>query len=115
MTVNNRRVNLAQPPLFLHDYDSTYIPVRDIFRMFRFTAEWDPETRVATLRNNRTVIEITEGSPYFFKNGMAFRASGPALMIDGTLMMPFKEVLDSIGVTAHRDANNNLFIFHSWS
>jgi hypothetical protein len=111
--LNDRRVNLSQMPFYR--YGSTYIPLREIMELLGFSAEWDENKKEATFKNGngKTVITVEEGSRYFYKNGFAFWSGGPAERVNGILMMPFKEILDSIGCVAYRDENNNMLLSYS--
>jgi hypothetical protein len=108
VSLNTRRLNLIQAPI--HAFGNTFIPVREIFQALGFTVTWDESQGAAIIRNGNGFVQliITPGSEYFDKNGFLYRASAPAQFENGTLMMPFTEVLDSIGCTAFRDENDNL-------
>jgi uncharacterized repeat protein (TIGR02543 family) len=107
--LNGRRIHFSgQSPVVA--FGDTYIPVRETFERLGFTLEWDSNTRTATLRRNRTVVTLTDGSSSYTINGAVHRHDGgnTTQIINGTLMVPFVQVLRSIDVTAHRDANNVL-------
>jgi uncharacterized repeat protein (TIGR02543 family) len=105
-------VNFSQPAVLT--FDGTLIPVRETFQRLGFSFQWNQATRTATATRDRTVVTITDGSYQFTHNGFAHRHNNqPAQTINGVLMMPFEQVLNSIGVRAWRDASNVFHMAHT--
>ena len=87
------------------------IPVAEVFSLLNFTAYWNEATQEVTLRRGNIVIVVTEGSRTFSVNGVNRSLPSPATIINGYMMVPFVEILESIGARTYRDANNVIQIF----
>jgi hypothetical protein len=109
--LNDRRLPFSgQAPINLNGV--TLIPARETFAHLGFTAEWNQSTQTVTLTKGRTILTITAGSSTYTINGFTRRHddNNPAEIINGTLMVPFLQVLTSIDVITFRDTNNVLHI-----
>ena len=87
------------------------IPIGELFRELGYTVEWDSGAREATLTRNNIVMVITEGSRSFTLNGMSRNLRAPAVIINDHLMVPFVEIIESVGGRTHLDTNNTVNIF----
>jgi len=100
--IDGRDVSFGgQDPVFIDG--RTYIPIRDVFVRLGYDFIWDNETQVITIADDDDIIEIIIGSSEFTKNGIIYSLSAPARFVDGTIMMPMREVLESLGLGMHWD------------
>lgn len=110
VNVNGRAINLSQSGAFLA-IGVSYIPVANVFRDMGYTVEWNEETRTATLRRGTIILSVTEGDRTFTINGNPRQFSAVPVIVDGSLMVPFLEIIESVGGRAYRDLNNAINIF----
>jgi|GEM_PF-3427196 len=90
---------------------SVLIPVGELFRALGYRVDWDGGTRSATMRRGNITMVVTEGSSTFTVNGMNRNLRTPAVMMNDRLMVPFVEIIESIGGRTHRDHNNTIHIY----
>ncbi|MCL2399189.1 MAG: stalk domain-containing protein [Defluviitaleaceae bacterium] len=110
VNINGRPLPLSGQPAVISQGVSL-IPVSEVFRAIEFSVDWNATEQIATLRRGNIVIVVTEGSRIFTVNGINHSLPAPATLINGYLMVPFVEILESIGARTHRDANNVIQIF----
>ena len=87
------------------------IPVGDFFRALDYTVEWDAVAREATMRRGTLVIVIPVGSRSFTINGVGRNLRSPAMIINDHMMVPFVEVIESIGGRTHLTENGVINVF----
>jgi hypothetical protein len=107
---NGGRVNTGGAAPILKD-GVPYIPVRPVFEQMGFTCAWNQNACAATLTRRQLTIVLTEGEWQFTVNGRNCVLKAPVEMVDGNLMTPFAELLDSIDCTAYLDESGTLRIF----
>ena len=111
MAINQRRTSFAgQPPILLNN-GTSLIPVRETFEKLGYTCEWDPNNRSAALKKKNVTVYVVDGGYFFVTNGQRYGLDYPVRIINGSLMMPFADVMKSIGVRAARDANDTIGVF----
>ena len=93
----------------------TYVPIGELFRILGYVVTWDAEARQASLRRNLRgnyiTMVITEGSRTFTINGVGRSLRAPAIIVNDFMMVPFVEILESVGGRTHLDANGTVNIF----
>ena len=75
----------------------TLVPVRGVFELLGFTAEWEAEYQRATLTSDSYVVVLTIGSYTFYTNEVSLTLDAPAQLIGGSTMLPLRAVLESVG------------------
>ncbi|MDR0272080.1 MAG: copper amine oxidase N-terminal domain-containing protein [Clostridiales bacterium] len=94
VTIDNRQVEFpGQPPKNLDG--RIYVPVQDIFEMMGYVVTWN--SRQMILTGDSTII-LSPESFVFTVNGENHNLDAPAQAINGTMMMPVRPVLESIGM-----------------
>lgn len=76
----------------------TLVPVRGVFEYMGYTAEWDNNTKTATLTNSKKKITITltNGEETFTVNDTAVTPEVPQQIIDGKFMLPLRAVGEAV-------------------
>ena len=112
-----RTVNINGSPLASGNQPSatingvTMIPVADVFRALGYRVHWDSAAGQATLTRGTVTIVITNGSRQFTVNNGPRNLRAPAEIVNGRLMVPFVEIIESVGGRAHLDARGAINIF----
>ena len=84
----------------------TLVPMRTIFEALGTSVEWDGATQTVTATRNRddTVIKLTIGNTTAEINGQAVTIDQPAIVVDGSTLVPLRFVGEALGVTVDWDA-----------
>lgn len=82
----------------------TMVPVRGVFEQLGYTAEWNAETKTATLTKGSNTIEMTSGNTYFKYNGKEITPDVPQQIINGSFMLPLRAVSEAINADVDWDA-----------
>jgi uncharacterized Zn-binding protein involved in type VI secretion len=109
VSINGRPLNFTgQTPVMVNG--APLVPLGELFRALGYDVAWNPATSTATLTRGTVVLVVREGSTEFTVNGMSRELRTPAVLMDGHMMVPFLEIIESIGGRAHRDATNTVNI-----
>jgi hypothetical protein len=96
VTIEGERVHFpAQPPAIVDG--RVLVPVRGVFEALGFEVGWDAFTRTVTLTDNNYTVYIIIDSPVFITNGTSHTLDVPAQIINGSTMLPIRQVLESVG------------------
>lgn len=76
----------------------TLVPVRGVFEYMGYTADWDSNTKTATLKNAKKniTITLTNGEDTFSVNDTAVKPEVPQQIIDGKFMLPLRAVGEAV-------------------
>jgi len=96
VTINGRAVDFGdQPPVMIGG--AILVPVRDVFEHLGFAVDWHEPTQTTTFTGpNHTVVISIDGMT-FTTNDVEYALYVPAQIINGRIMMPIRNVLESIG------------------
>ena len=75
----------------------TMVPMRVIFEALGLYVEWDGETQTVTGTRPGSIIELTIGNETAIVNGESVTLDQPALIIDGSTMVPVRFIGESLG------------------
>jgi len=89
----------------------TLVPVRGVFERLEFDVSWNQNTNQVTLTGSDTII-ITIGSSTFTVNGTRHNLEVPAQIINGSTMLPLRNIVESIGYIL--DWYEDTRIIHIW-
>ena len=114
VSVNGNPLNISgQPSIMMNGV--SMIPIGEVFRSLGYSIQWDGEALAATMRINKAGSEIevviTQGSRSFTINGVSRNLRVPATIVNDHMMVPFVEIIESLGGRAHRDMNGTVNIF----
>ena len=78
----------------------TLVPVRGVFEKMGYTAEYDAETKTATLKKGSDVLKFTAGENYFTYNDKKIETEEPQQIIEGRFMLPLRaiESVEFVGI-----------------
>lgn len=78
----------------------TLVPVRGVFEKMGYTAEYDAETKTATLKKGSDVLKFTAGENYFTYNDKKIETEVPQQIIEGRFMLPLRaiESVEFVGI-----------------
>jgi internalin A len=88
----------------------TLVPVRGVFETLGFEVDWDNKTQQATLINEEYTIELTIGNESFTTNGENHTLNVPAQIIGSSVMLPIRDVLESVDYNLDWDSHSNTVI-----
>ena len=88
----------------------TLVPVRGVFETLGFEVDWDNETQQATLTNEEYTIELTVGNESFTTNGENHILDVPAQIIGSSVMLPIRNVLESVNYHLDWDSHSHTVI-----
>ena len=96
VTIDGQLVQfVGQGPVIIDG--NTLVPVRGVFEVLGFTADWDGVAQQATLISANYVVVLTIGSNTFTTNGVSQTLEVPAQLIGGSTMLPLRAVIESVG------------------
>ncbi|MCL2224154.1 MAG: copper amine oxidase N-terminal domain-containing protein [Defluviitaleaceae bacterium] len=108
LIINGERAVFPQPPVIVDG--TTLVPVRGVFETLGYQVEWLPAERSARITNSRNEILATVGSNTFYTNGTAHNLNIPAQIINGSTMLPFRALLESVNYAVDWDSETRTII-----
>ena len=105
--VNGQRVQFTGTrPMQMGDH--VMIPLRGVFEKMGASVDWKEsnQTVLAQRGTNRVELRINDRTAYI--NGNAMAVNNPAVMIDGSTMVPIRFVSESLGATVDWDETAGL-------
>jgi hypothetical protein len=75
----------------------TMVPLRGIFESLGAQVNWDASTRMITANKNSTEVELTIGDPHATVNGQTVLLDSPAMIMDGSTMVPLRFISEALG------------------
>ncbi len=84
----------------------TLVPVRGVFEYMGYTAEWDADTKTATLKSDKNTVVIKNGDSDFTVNGNTVTPDVPAQIIEGRFMLPLRAVGEAVDAEVSWDAES---------
>lgn len=88
-------------PLIQNGY--TLVPLRAIAEALGATVGWDEATRTVTIALAGTTLALIPGEGTFTKNGVTQTLSTPAIIQDGTTLIPLRDVAEALGANVAWD------------
>jgi len=114
LEINDKAVSFDGQQPIMQD-GAAFIPVSEVFKKLGFSSVWNDKLRASTYKKGNTVVVVTENSSFFIINGRSEKLHSneniSAQVINGRLMAPFGEILESIGGTAYMDGDNVIHVF----
>ena len=84
--------------------DRTLVPVRFIAESFGLSADYDSNTRVVTLKNDRYDISLAIGQTTYSVNGVSAELDVPAEIMSDRTMIPLRAMAEAIGKQVYYDS-----------
>jgi hypothetical protein len=84
----------------------TMVGVRGVFEELGYTADWDANTKTATLTNsdNGIVITLTNGNTAFTVNDKTITPDVPQQIVNDRFVLPLRAVSEAIGADVDWDS-----------
>ncbi|MCZ8514574.1 stalk domain-containing protein [Paenibacillus filicis] len=109
VTINGAAQSFEQPPVIVNG--STLLPLRAIFEKLGGSVVWDPSTRTVSGFKDKKRIVLTVDQPEASVNGKTITLEQPALIMNGSTMVPARFVSESLGArVAWDDASRTVSI-----
>lgn len=102
VTIDGNQVGMSVSPVIIEG--RTLIPLRAIFEHLDAAVDWDNNTRTATVILGDRIVKLQIGSKIANVNGMDVLLDTPAIVLDGSTMVPVRFIVESLG--AKVDWNN---------
>ncbi|WP_309120621.1 stalk domain-containing protein [Paenibacillus sp.] len=93
----NGRAPATTYPMTIHN-GRVYVAARQLAEAFGFTAEYDPKSYDAVLRNDETRIHVNQGAMQAWVNDMPAPFDGLGLVKDGRLLLSIRAIADYMGL-----------------
>ncbi|MBP8639906.1 MAG: cell wall hydrolase [Oscillospiraceae bacterium] len=89
--------------------ETTYIPLRAYFKAIGNQADiaWNEETNTATITDKGLVLAVTVGNHYLTVNDRNLYLANGALVIDGTIYLPIRELAKLYSASVEWDAESS--------
>lgn len=91
----------------------TFVPLRDVFENLGYYVKWDEETKTAMLCQELLFVYVTENKDSVRINNREIQLEVPAQIIDGSMMIPVRELGENLGLEVSWDSQNNTVYLES--
>jgi hypothetical protein len=107
VTVNGNQVNFSgQGPIMRGD--RVMVPLRGVLEQMGARVDWDPASQTVTARRDKTRVRLRIGEVTAAVDGSPVTLDVPALIIDGSTMVPLRFVSEALGGDVHWDAADEM-------
>jgi uncharacterized protein YkwD len=89
------------------------VPVRGVFEAIGFDVGWDTPSQTVTLTSDEYIVKIVLESDVFTTNGVPHELDVPAQGINGSVMLPIRRVLESVGYAVSWDSATDTVVVES--
>jgi hypothetical protein len=110
VTINGSAVSFSGQPAAMVN-GVPMVPIRGLFENLGYTVSWNDAARIAVLTRANIIIEIPEGGRSFTLNGMNRNLRAPIMIVNGSMMVPFVEIIEAVGGRTHLTENGVINIF----
>ncbi|MCD1261744.1 hypothetical protein B5M42_023385 [Paenibacillus athensensis] len=93
--VDGRALTFEQFPQLIHD--TTMVPMRAIFEKLGAQIAWDPNAAAVTASKDGLTLRIAIGANVAEVNGESIKLDTPAVLLNGTTLIPVRFVAESLG------------------
>jgi hypothetical protein len=107
VTVNGTQVNFDGPGPRMRG-DRGMVPLRGVLEQEGAHVDWDPSTQTVTAHRGATHVRLTIGETTASVNGSPVNLDVPALIINGTTMVPLRFIGESLGDHVRWDASDEM-------
>ena len=83
------------------------VPLRGVMEQIGAYVNWDPGTRMVTARRGTTDIEMRIGERFARVNGSTVNLDVPAMIIQGSTMVPLRFMSEALGADVNWQAHTN--------
>lgn len=109
VNVNGNPLSFSVPPR--HVNGRTMVPLRSIFEALGALVSWDPTTRMISVTRGDTDVHLSIGDREAYVNGQTVKLDTPAMIINGTTMIPLRFVSEALGANVQwTEATQNVSI-----
>jgi hypothetical protein len=93
--VNGRPLSFRVPPTLVGG--RTMVPLRGVFESLGAQVNWDANTRKITATKDATDVQLSIGDPRATVNGRTVLLDVPAMILNGSTMVPLRFVSEALG------------------
>lgn len=97
--VNGNLLSFNVPPKQVND--RIMVPLRGIFESFGALVNWDPTTRMISATSGDTDVHLSIGDRNATVNGKTVQLDTPAMIINGTTMVPLRFISEALGANVN--------------
>lgn len=105
VAINGKQLNLDVPPVTYNG--TTLVPMRAVFEALGASVFWDGSNNTVTVMKGETVIQLKINSNTGMVNGIKKPVAIPAMLIDGSTMIPIRFVAENMNCTVNWNGNIN--------
>jgi len=100
--VNGTEATVLQPPVIVNN--NTLVPIRFVAEQLGGAVNWDPLTKLVSIKRGNQLVDFHIGSNNYFVNGVsAALLTAPQIMSSST-MIPLRVLSENLGWTVNWDA-----------
>lgn len=108
VTVNGKNIVFDQPCITNTEYYRTMVPMRAVLEDLGAEITWDNTFNTAGINVLGNRILIRPNEPFMMVNGTVRYLSCPAIEFNGRIMVPIRDVMESIGGKVNWDEEKKL-------
>ena len=97
--VNGKEIKFDVEPTIING--RTLVPMRAIFEALGAKVDWDSKTLTASGKTDDTLVEITIGDNFLFRNKIKTDLDSPAKIISNRTMVPVRAIAESFDCTVN--------------
>lgn len=109
--LNNQVLTFDQPPAIING--KTMVPMRKIFETLNATIKWDDKTRTVTSEKGDKMVVLQVDSPVAKVNDSYVLLEQPAVIMNGSTMVPLRFVGEILGIEVGWDADTSTVLLTS--
>ncbi|WP_052350662.1 serine hydrolase [Paenibacillus gorillae] len=94
VTIDGKTANWVGQPFVQNG--TTMVPLREAAVSLGGSISWDQASQTVTIRLNGDVITQRSGDSFFLVNGNRFGISGPSRVVNGSLMVPLRGLMEAM-------------------
>ena len=91
--MNDEQIEFEVEPVVVNG--STLVPMRTIFEKLGANVDWDNDAKTAIAMNDTAYMSITIGSPVMYTYTETIELETPAMVVDGSTMIPLRAVSEA--------------------
>lgn len=116
VVLDGQEVLFEVPPFIQPETSTTMVPMRRLFNALGVANDqilWDGEARTVTAKKGKTTIVLRIDSDIALVDGMPVRLQQPAIIQDGSTLVPLRFVSESFGLSVQADMQMRLITITS--
>ncbi|TJX15210.1 copper amine oxidase N-terminal domain-containing protein [Tissierella creatinini] len=98
---------------FIDNNDRTLVPLRVTMESYGTQVEWNPDTRIATVKKDDVTVEVPLGQKYILKNGQEILIDTESVIKEDRTYLPIRAVIEAFGSEVQWDKHTKTVVITS--